>query len=180
MARQKNNLIIDAVEIDPSAASQAVNNVASSPFKNVITIINQDIAQFENKGYDCIISNPPFYENELQSPSKVKNTAHHGGELKWTQLFSIINKKRNATGIFFLLLPYKRINEIEDLLEKEGLHANQMVFVSQSVLHSPFRILLKGSKQKTELVTSSLSITDEEKNYTPQFIDLLKDYYLYL
>jgi tRNA1Val (adenine37-N6)-methyltransferase len=180
MVAQKNNLGIDAIEIEALAAGQAVNNVASSPFKEQVNVVQQDICHFEKEGYDYIISNPPFYENELQSPSKLKNAAHHSGELKWQQLFSIINKKLTATGRFYLLLPYKRINEIEGLLQNENLHANEMVIVRQSVLHAPFRILLQGSKQKTELVTSSLAITDEQKKYTTHFIELLKDYYLYL
>jgi tRNA1Val (adenine37-N6)-methyltransferase len=180
MIAQKNNIVIDAVEIDGSTAEEARNNVLFSPFKDQIQIIKTNILDFENTGYDVIVSNPPFYENELESQSKEKNTAHHGYGLKWEELFGIINKKLTDTGKFFLLLPYKRKTDLEILLEKESLHANNIVLVKQSVQHSPFRILLQGSKQKFEKITSTLSITDEQKKYTAEFTHLLKDYYLYL
>ncbi len=180
MIAQKNNIVIDAVEIDGSTAEEARNNVLFSPFKDQIQIIKTNILDFENTGYDVIVSNPPFYENELESQSKEKNTAHHGYGLKWEELFGIINKKLTDTGKFFLLLPYKRKTDLEILLEKESLHANNIVLVKQSVQHSPFRILLQGSKQKSQIIKSTLAITDEQKKYTSEFTGLLKDYYLYL
>ncbi len=180
MIAQKNNACIDAVEIDALTAEHAVGNVASSPFKDQIKSINTDILDFAQEGYDVIVSNPPFYENELESPSKEKNRAHHGHKLVWEELFNIINKKLTDTGKFYLLLPYKRKYDLETLLVKEKLFANNIVLVKQSIQHSPFRILLQGSKQKGETVTTELAICDEDKNYTPDFISLLKDYYLYL
>ncbi len=180
MIAQKNNACIDAVEIDALTAEQAVGNVASFPFKDQIKIINTDILDFDQEGYDVIISNPPFYENELESPSKEKNRAHHGHKLVWEDLFNIIIKKLTDTGKFYLLLPHKRKNDLETLLAKEKLFANSIVLVKQSIQHSPFRILLQGSKQKGETVTIELAICAEDKNYTPDFIILLKDYYLYL
>ncbi len=180
MIAQKNNACIDAVEIDALTAEQAVANVASSPFKDQIKIINTDILDFDQKGYDVIISNPPFYENELESPSKEKNRAHHGHKLVWEELFNIINKKLTDTGKFYLLLPYKRKDDLETLLVKEKLFANSIVLVSQSVQHSVFRIMLQGSKQKTKTIIDTIAICDEQKRYTVEFIDLLKEYYLYL
>lgn len=180
MIAQKNNACIDAVEIDALTAEEANNNIAVSQYKNQIKIINADISDFKKEGYDVIVSNPPFYENELESPLKDKNRAHHGHKLIWEELFNIINKKLTDTGKFYLLLPHKRKDDLETLLVKEKLFADNMVLVKQSIQHSPFRILLQGSKQKTETIIDTIAICDEQKRYTVEFIDLLKEYYLHL
>ncbi|MGZ8510909.1 MAG: tRNA1(Val) (adenine(37)-N6)-methyltransferase, partial [Chitinophagaceae bacterium] len=69
MVAQKNpHLIIDGAEIDKSAYTQAKENILSAPFKNKIYISNSDIRDgVFGTNYDIVVSNPPFYENELQS-----------------------------------------------------------------------------------------------------------------
>ncbi len=56
MVAQKNNVVIDAVEIDVLTAEQAAGNVAISPFKDQIKIINTDILDFENLSPACSCS----------------------------------------------------------------------------------------------------------------------------
>jgi tRNA1Val (adenine37-N6)-methyltransferase len=179
---QKNDLQIEAVEIDPDATLQAKENIASSPWKQKIQIYNSDILSFhpENK-FDCIISNPPFYEKELVSQHHKRNLAHHSTQLNFSELFYVTGQKLHDNGLFFLLLPFKRGREIETLLNQNHLYIIKKVEVKQSLLHAPFRIMLMGSKQKPkEVCASTISIRDKEQQYTQEFIDLLKDYYLYL
>jgi tRNA1Val (adenine37-N6)-methyltransferase len=53
--------------------------------------------------------------------------------------------------------------------------------LSQSVKHSPFRVVVKGtSNRHADADTRSIAIWDEHQQYTKPFVDLLKDYYLYL
>lgn len=182
MAAQKNNSEIDAVEIDSSAAQQARDNFAQSPWPQRLHLLEGDITQMALlKTYDSIICNPPFYEKELTSPSATRNIAHHSYHLKLEQLFEIIYKSLNENGIFFLLLPYKRKAEAEQLLQQQQLHVHTLVEVHPSVAHQPFRLLLKGSKKEpSQKEKERFYIKDEAGQYTPPFVQLLKDYYLYL
>lgn len=179
---QKNNLQIEAVEIDTEAAQQAKENAASSPWKENIAIVNNDILNIKVEAqYDFVVSNPPFYENELSSQQQKKNLAHHSSHLTLSQLLPFIKNSLTDEGLFFLLLPFKRIHQIESLLTGHQLHANKKVIVQQSVLHQPFRVMLMGSKENgTETTVSHLSIWNEKQQYTDEFVALLKDYYLAL
>lgn len=181
MVAQKNGLVIDAVEIEEEAASQAVENFNVSPWKENLHVIQGDVATLDLKNYDYIVSNPPFYENELQSPNTLRNTAHHSHQLKLYDLLQIIANNLADGGKFFLLLPYKRIQQARDQMQAHGLFPIKELFAHQSVNHPPFRYLVMGGKKGFEnVMQQSIYIKDESNQYTQDFQDLLKDYYLYL
>jgi len=180
MIAQKNEGYIDAIEIDEQAWTQARTNVAASRFSNKINVIKGDINLFDTAGYDVIISNPPFYENELPAATAGKNSARHGLYLKWEYLFEIISKKLTADGWFFLLLPCKRKREMENFLAAQHLFAHKVVYLKQTISHSPFRLMIKGSKQEKDQTEEVIAVCDNKRQYTPRFTALLKDYYLLL
>lgn len=181
MICQKNEVVMDAVEIERAASEQAKENIGSSPFLKNIHIIYGDVLNLPVANYDCIICNPPFYEKELPSPDMAKSRARHGGSLTWKKLFLTIRNSLAEKGKFYLLLPYKRIDEVRTLPEEYGLYIHQLIPVRSSFAHAPFRIMVWGSKKKSEtIIMTELSIRGDTKEYTPEFIQLLKDYYLYL
>jgi len=184
MLAQKNPEIkIDAIEIDKEAAEQAKTNIESSPWKEQINILQDDIKGFSfEKDFDLIISNPPFYENEIRSATDSKNVAHHSENLTLKELLVIIKDNLSKTGSFFLLLPYKRNEEIKKLLKDHELSILKILFVRQSIKHDYFRVFIKGSLNAEEKETEfdELSIWDDKQQYTNEFVNFLKDYYLHL
>src|SRR6476620_9900071 len=179
MNAQKNNGQINAVELDEHAAQQSSENISSSPWKDTISIYHSDILEHTGK-YDCIISNPPFYENELRSPDAKNNLAHHSSRLTLLDLVQYAGKSLTDHGYIFLLLPYKRMEEAEKLLDGQNIFIHKKVIVKQTTQHSPFRVMIMCSKYRNDLsVTDFLSIKEGE-DYSDRFKDLLKDYYLYL
>ena len=183
LAQKIPEIKIDAIEIDKEAAEQAKGNVELSPWKEQINIVQGDVKglSFE-KEYDLIITNPPFYENEIRSATDSKNVAHHSENLRLKELLVIIKDNLRKTGSFFLLLPYKRNEEIKKLFKDHELNISKILFVRQSVKHDYFRIFIKGSLNAEEKETEfdELSISDEQQQYTNEFVRLLKDYYLHL
>jgi tRNA1Val (adenine37-N6)-methyltransferase len=180
MVAQKNKAAIDAVEIDAQAAVQAEENVKASPYASAIAVHEGDITVWDKGPYDVIYSNPPFYEKEIPSSHQQKNVAHHGEGLRLETLLMIISQKLTDEGVFYLLLPYKRKGALEKLFQKTGLYLEKEVTVHPTTENPPFRLLLKGRKQPTAAQTESLSIYNAAKSYTPEFVSLLQDYYLYL
>jgi len=181
MIRQKNNLEIEAVEIDAAATAQAKENVTASPWPESMQVHQGDILNMGIlKSYDYIISNPPFYEKELKSTDSKRNTAHHSHQLTLQALLSFIATHLKADGQFFLLLPYKRRNEVQALLQKNQLLIYTEAIVQQTPTHTPFRIMLQGGFEQAACKTNPIIIAESNQQYTPEFKTLLKDYYLYL
>ena|SRR5688572_5488742 len=185
MLAQKNpDISIDALEIDKEAYEQADQNIAASPWAERIRALHVDVKDFKPRSrYDVIISNPPFYENELKGDDLQKNRAHHSDGLLLKELLSVIKENLDPAGSFYLLLPYKRNNEIKNLLLKNEFAISQMIFVRQSVKHDYFRLILEGrlrSGTPAETMIREISICNKQQKYTDEFIKLLHDYYLHL
>ena len=184
MLAQKCEADIDAIEIDDEAAAQAAENGEACSFRNKIQIIKADARDYRfQKKYDIIISNPPFYENELKSWSSKKNAAHHGDSLNLEEVLNVIKKNLDDAGVFFLLLPFKREDEIKELIEQTGMKLLKLILLRQSVNHHYFRIMLMGeikTDEYSETEFDEIAIWDEQRQYTEEFVSLLKDYYLYL
>lgn len=182
MIAQKNNAKINAVEIDKGAFLQASENIEASLWSERIEIFHADIKDFNpSTKYDIIVSNPPFYENEWQSGDLKRNTAHHSRELLLNELLDIIAASLKPEGIFYLLLPFKRHEEITQLLEQKKIFLSQKILVRQSDDHDYFRFMIEGGFERTAGTnTGELSIKNKNGEYTREFTALLKDYYLYM
>jgi tRNA1Val (adenine37-N6)-methyltransferase len=182
MLAQKNNILtIDAVEIDAAAATQATENITASPWADRIHVFNEDILNYESKEkYDCIVSNPPFFEDDLQSADEAKNNAKHDTALNLLQLLQVVNGKLIKDGFFAVLLPYHRVGYFTDEAKKNGLYLSKQILVKQTFKHKFFRGILFFSRKETEPQFSEIIIRDTEHNYTPEFAAALKDYYLFL
>jgi tRNA1Val (adenine37-N6)-methyltransferase len=184
LAQKNSHLHIDAIEIDKEAAKQATENIAASPWADRIRVNHTDAKKFQtNKSYSLVISNPPFYENELKSGKSQKDVAHHSEGLQLKDLLVIIKNNLKPDGLFCLLLPYKRNAEAKILLNEAGLHITQMTFVRQSTNHDFFRIMIMGrltTSEPAETMIDEISIKNETNQYTSAFANLLKKYYLHI
>ncbi len=181
MIAQKNNAAIDTVEIDRQAYEQAEENIQSSNYKEAVTAFHCSINDFfPDHKYDFIISNPPFFKDDLLSEDKKKNAAKHDTTLTLNALLSNIVRLLNTAGFFAVLLPYHRSIYFEEESSKLNFYLTKKILVTQTPKHNYFRAILIFSRKKSIAVTNEITIKDEEGNYTVQFTELLKDYYLYL
>ena len=182
MIAQKTNAIIDTIEIDKDAFEQAQANIAESPWQDRVKVHHGDIHNFLfDTKYDVIVTNPPFYENELKSPDTNKNLARHQG-LELSELMRIIADQLAENGEFFLMLPIKRLNEFNALISGSKLKILEILRVRQSPRHDYFRFFVRGNLtgNKEGLINSEICIMGDDNNYTADFIKLLKGYYLNL
>jgi tRNA1Val (adenine37-N6)-methyltransferase len=181
MLAQKTNAAIDAVEMNEAAARQAYENIQSSPWANNIQVHHTSMQQFVvDKKYDIIISNPPFFEEDLHSPDTAKNDAKHDTTLTLRELLLFIKNNLSECGNAFLLLPYHRTTFLESMVKNEGIFIKERMLARQSPNHSFFRSILQLSKAPAAVTQTELSIHDNDRNYTAAFTALLQDYYLKL
>ena len=180
---------ITAVEIEPEAVKEAIKNIEASPWKENIIVENISIQNFNTteksvkKLFDCIISNPPFFEGDLKSPNTHKNLASHSTALPWKELIQNVDRLLKVEGFFYDLIPALRAYTMQKLAAEEGIELVEEVVIFNAAKQKPFRVLQKFQKTNNsvkEIKRSNFIIKDAENNYTEAFVKLLKPYYLHL
>ena len=195
LAQANPNATFTAVEIEQEAATEADSNFKLSPWTDQLNLMHDDIQNFGNHAntlYDIIITNPPFYEGDLKSPDENKNTAAHSTALPWNILIENVAKLLTDGGSFFVLIPTLRAYTMQKLCDTNGLQLEEEVLVHNTAKNLPIRAMQKFVKQQTgqidtektndipQVKRTKIFIKDADNNYSPEFIALLKDYYLHL
>ena len=180
MIAQKNEAVIEAIELDRAAADQARDNFAASPWSKRLDVIHSDAAQYSaDHAYDCIVSNPPFFEEDLRSSDQAKNVAKHDIGLTLDQLAGTVDRNLAVSGTFAVLLPYHRVERFIKCAGLHNLYLSHQVLVRHTTTHPFFRGMLVFGRAKVEATQVELAIKSGE-SYTDSFYTLLKDYYLHL
>ncbi|KAA9038444.1 methyltransferase [Ginsengibacter hankyongi] len=181
MLGQKSDACIDAVEIDINAFEQAKDNVGASPWHERIKLFHSNIKNFDpGLKYDLVISNPPFYENDLTAQDEGRNISKHSIALSLEELIIISKNLLSKDGTLAVLLPWHRTKLFEDVASKYSFFIKGKMQVKQTTSHNYFRTMLILTKTKSETIETELTIKNSENNYSDEFKSLLKDYYLYL
>ncbi len=180
MLAQKTTAYMDAVEIEQAAAIQASTNFFNSPWSNNLHVFNEPIQSFKKTipyTYDFIISNPPFFENNLKTDNELKNIALHSKELTLKDLIQQIKFHLKPTGQFAVLLPYNRNEYFIGEAKKVGFNIQLTINVQQTTKHTFFRSMMLFGNNITSTIIKELIIKENNK-YTADFRQLLSHYYL--
>ncbi len=185
MIAQKSTAFITAIEIEDGAFKQTKANFEASSWSerlNVEHIPIQDYAiKYNQLLYDCIITNPPFYEGDLKSPDAPKNIASHSIALSWEDLAKAASHLLQDYGVWYVLIPTLRAYTMQKLASKYGMQLCEEVLMYNDAKHLPIRAMLKFVKQQnvSEIQRSKMIIKNADHSYTNEFTTLLKEYYLH-
>jgi tRNA1Val (adenine37-N6)-methyltransferase len=183
MAQRNGQAMIDAVEIEENAFGQAAENFEDGPFLERIKVFLGAVQDFyPEQKYNCIVSNPPFYQSDLRSPRVTKNLAHHAESLSFEALLKAVDRLLDATGLFHLLLPVGESILFEGMASEFALYPSKRLVLRHHSGKPPFRQLTSFSRTKPigePLFVEELSIYElDGKTYHAKFRELMKDFYL--
>lgn len=172
---------VDGIELDEAGFSQLKKNLSDSPWSAQLQVFFGDVRthSFPEK-YAGLIVNPPFYENDLETSSVRRNRAMHSESLTLEACLDAIDRNLCSRGHFSILLPWHRVETFIQLAEATGFHPARRCHVRQTPAHGFFRGMLRFERKKLSCEEEEISIKDTAQQYTPEFIRLLHDYYLYL
>lgn len=179
LAQRNPEAFITAIDIDMEAVEQAHGNIQSSPWKNRVEVIQQDICTFiPNALFDTIVSNPPYFIDSLKCTDIQRNTARHTDTLDAEHLLSKVAELLTPNGRFSLILPADQTNDLLRLAAIHGLYPSRHTAVITRPGLAPKRILIEFRKKKETLQTNELVIELERHIYSEDYIALTKDFYL--
>jgi tRNA1Val (adenine37-N6)-methyltransferase len=183
MLAQKNaSAQIDAIEIERDACEEAVFNVRQSDWKDRIGVHCQSFQEFvaeTNTKYNLIVSNPPFFSNGVKAPAEIRAKARHANALPLDVLISGAAKLLNENGRITLILPAEQLQKVENLAKINRLSLSRVCRVKPNPAKSDFRILVELTNKPVALQDEKLMIEFEQHHdYTPEYRELTKDFYL--
>ena len=172
---------IDAIEIDEDAFEQCVDNFESSPWSDKLFCFHAGLDEFMEEPedeYDLIISNPPFYTEDYKTENAQRDLARFSDALPFEDLVEAANFLLSENGIFAVIIPFKEEEKFIALANDFELHPFKITRVKGTPTTEIKRSLLAFSKTQKQTLIDELIIETARHQYTEEYIDLTKDFYL--
>ncbi|MDR2919517.1 MAG: methyltransferase [Tannerella sp.] len=181
IAQRNKDAVIDAIDIDIDACTQASENVKNSLFSKQITIRHssfQSFAKTIKTPYDLIVSNPPYFTDSLKSPEKKRNLARHNDALSLPELINVSCSLLSAHGRIALILPYHEKDKLLHYATLNKLYCIRQTNVIPTAGGQPKRLLAELSPQNIYSIPEDLTLEQTRNQRTEEYQILTKDFYL--
>ena len=113
--------------------------------------------------FDAIISNPPFFEENINCPDKSRNDARHTSSLPFSELISCSKQMLTDDGTLTLILPTTALSRIESECAYNNMFIVRKIFICTTEKKAPKRIVLYIRRHRapveseTQVLNSQLS-----------------------
>lgn len=179
MAQRFSHSMVDAVDIDGDAASQASENLANSPFAvrmkacrcgvqeyrpNVKVSTIEELKSIEGK-YGAIVCNPPFFVDSLICPDDKRTTARHNLSLSFSDLALAAFRLLAYRGKFSVVMPADSFKDFEATAIIAGFITQRICYIKTISTKPPKRVLVEfTNKPIVKMETKEMTIGDETYN----------------
>ncbi|MBT0606843.1 tRNA1(Val) (adenine(37)-N6)-methyltransferase [Aequorivita echinoideorum] len=181
LAQRSNAEMIDAIEIEEDAYEQCVDNFENSPWGDRLFCYHASLEEFVEEiddTYDIIISNPPFYSEDYKTSSESRDKARFAESLPFDELIGGASQMLSDDGIFAIILPRKEEENFIFLASEKNLFPKRICRVRGTETSEEKRSLIEFSFRNTPPKTEKLTIEISRHNYTEEYKNLVKDFYL--
>ena len=181
LAQRSNAEQIDAIEIDEDAYEQCVENFEASPWGDKLFCFHAGLDEFVDEPedeYDLIISNPPFYTDDYKSDNSSRDLARFEDALPFVELIEAAALLLSDNGIFSVIIPNKEEERFVTMCKELDLFPLKITRVKGTPTSEIKRSLLAFCRKEQTPLIDELVIEISRHNYTPEYIELTKDFYL--
>lgn len=183
MLAQKSNATITAIDIDKGSTEQAKLNVSESIFAELVIVEHvslQELVKTSNSKYNLIVTNPPYFIDSLKTNSDTRTIARHTDSLSFDDLITGVKKLLDEKGKFCLILPKNEAIIFREKAEAKGLYLSKLLRIrTRKEKSTEKRHLMQFEFKESEFSESTLIIEeDSHRNYTKEYKEMTKDYYI--
>lgn len=179
LAQRFQNAQVMAIELDNNASKQAAENFQNAPWSKQLSVEQVSLQNFHHSSpFDLIVSNPPYFENNLKTNSKQRRQARHTDTLSFKTLIECSAKLLSKKGSLAIIIPSASKEKMEQIALNHHLHLNRLCWVKGTEKTAIKRAIMQFSFQENNLEESTLVVEQERHVYTPEYTQLCKDFYL--
>jgi len=173
---------IDAIEIDEEAYEQCVENFENSPWNDRLFCFHADVEEFIDEPedeYDLIISNPPFYSEDFKTNNEQRDLARFTDALPFETLVETAALLLSKNGVFAVIIPFKEETNFIELCANYDLFPVTATRVRGNPTSEIKRSLLAFKRYELSVLEADELVIETARHlYTPEYIELTKDFYL--
>ncbi|MCM4159404.1 methyltransferase [Antarcticibacterium flavum] len=174
--------LIDALEIDEDAYEQAVDNFENSPWGDRLfcyhAAFDEFVEEMQEEKYDLIVSNPPFFNSEAASAATNREIARFQEALPFEELLDGVSQLLSETGTFNVIIPRMEQDAFLKLAHTYKLFPRRITHVKGTPESPSKRSLMELGFSETEVEIEELIIETARHEYTAEYVELVKDFYL--
>lgn len=189
VSERSKKIKIDALEIQEKAIEIANANIEMNNKTEQINLIHGDFnifsrecAKNQNKKYDSIICNPPFYKIETKSKKDVSKEmliATHEFKLNLDQIFEGSSKIIEQKGYISLVIPPERLVDMFVSMRKYNFEPKRVKMVFPREKQKPNLVLVEARFQAGwgTIFEENIYLHPEDKNvhkYTDEVFEIYK------
>ena len=181
LAQRSSAETIDAIELDDAAYEQCVANFEASPWGDRLFCYHAGFDEFVGEmddKYDLIVSNPPFYAEDVTSGDTSRDTARQNSSLPFDELLQGVPQFLTEKGTFAVIVPFKEEESFVELAKRVGLFPNRITRVKGNPDSDFKRSLMEFSFFDDQTNIDTLTIEKERHQYTEAYIKLTQAFYL--
>lgn len=181
MAQRSEAIQIDAIEIDEDSYVQCVENFESSPWADRLFCYHASLLEFTEEleeSYDLIISNPPYHQENFKSKNEQRDLARFQDALPFEHLLWCASKLLAEKGIFSVIIPHKEEKRFIKLAREVNLFPHRMLHVKGNPNSKIVRSLIEFSFVKSDIKVEEIVIETSRHQYTQDYINLTRDFYI--
>lgn len=180
---QRTKKPVTALEINETAFTQALKNIANSPWNEQVQLFNQSFQDYCNNSatkFDLIVSNPPYFINSLKSDNPNKSAARHNDTLTHKDILFHSKKVINDNGKLCVVLPIVEGLQFIESAKAMDWHLTKLTSVYPNPKKPVKRYLIELQLKPNELIEDSIIIETGLKrhDYTEEYKSLTRDFYI--
>ncbi|RLD36471.1 MAG: tRNA (adenosine(37)-N6)-methyltransferase TrmM [Bacteroidetes bacterium] len=176
---------ITAIDIHQASVWEARANFKESPWSDRLKALMIPYQLYAAQGnpiqYDLIISNPPFFENDLKSADKKRNMARHNDNLSFRDFLLASRNFISKKGELCLILPLTEGKLFIEEAKNFGFYLQKQIEIKPKPDKEANRLILSfGNQVMDKVQEKSITIRNSDNSYTETYKILTEDFYVSL
>ena len=187
LAQRSSASTIDAIEIDDQAHEQCTHNFENSDWADRLFCYHASVQEFASEmehKYDLIVSNPPFFKAPKSIDAQTQNTSQERAVARFTDtlpfkhLVVCAAHLLSQNGVFCTILPHKEADSFIEIAAQNKLFISKICTIRGIKTSKIKRCMLAFSLHQSKPKTQELTIEVSRHNYTQDYKNLVRDFYV--
>lgn len=180
MAQRYSKACIVALDVDHEACMQACENADASPYGERIEVVETAVQQFAPPvKFDCIVTNPPYFERSLRNPDSRRALARHSDALPFGDLFASARRLLAPGGVLSAVIPVEAESSFTAEASLCGFSLTRRLAIRTTPRKAPRRLLVafvQGAATACERSEAILQNADGSRS--EWYAELTKEFYI--